>query len=67
MSFLCTVIALVAMLSQPQGLPPEYSEQFSERVPVVVEGFVGVEWPCGEEMCYAGLRSIPELDLVTGP
>ena len=71
MSALAWILALVAMLAQPYTLPDQFVRGAQDRGhAVIVEGFIGVEWQCSpadDEQCYAGLRTIPRLELVTGP
>jgi hypothetical protein len=57
------LFALLALVSQPT--PRDFVDGFASGHEVVVEGFRGWEWDCGDESCYAGYLEV--AGLTTGP
>jgi hypothetical protein len=48
------LLAVLASMAQPQQLPNDWYDGIAESHAVVVEGYAGREWSCGDESCYAG-------------
>jgi hypothetical protein len=65
---IATLLALLALSSQPTPVPADFREAVLAGTPVVRDGFIGLEAPCAppydDETCFAGLS--PD-GLITGP
>jgi len=66
---LALALAIAAVLAQPTPPPAAFTAaMLADGTTLRTEGFLGRDWPCGDEYCYAGLaHDVGTLELVTGP
>jgi len=67
LAILATTIAAVAITANGVTYKPFIRGSENRGEPTVSATFIGNEWKCGDETCFAGLRLTDTPELVTGP